>query len=772
MFAIPHTTGQVADDPTHESEEPPDETLRSVAGQPLEPNFTKAVPRRAVFSRRESLLTKQLHASETESHTEDEHSEYRASARAHSTSSMAELTSDNDLTSPGTRGSSPSPTFPPVRSTIAFPSMDKHTVKEPVIMEQDESPRSPDKNEKAVETGLGRRRCITFACGKKANENKEIAKPSEKPAQSNDTTPPKRKCAITFACPTRTKPAPQKLSSLSTRHMSPAPKSPRSPRVAKQHRGSESTITSSSPSTLRKVPSLIRRRNKYADDADEDKLESKRFHEFAVDAHADEDWTEEVTCHRKRLTVRDTLHKENVIRKMGEEVEEEAEDEDELNDEAILDGMDEDDEMDEDDDEEVDDEEDEDDHDQGVVIAQAGDTISDCGFDTDDEGGFANDSESDGEDSDFEWWAPGRSTAATSTDALEHIRPSHHRKMSDSSLESAREANGATIKANKKSRAKSAAVKINRPPTPELPDSTDFVCGTLDEDRPLEQAYISAMALRKAAKYKVTPQDIDPTFPTSDPEMDEEDEEDDVDQDDDEDDDSHLFMHGNMDLNDDRGRRGSHHKAHTKKRSPHQSPRRLRSPPPAHRIMHRSPPPPVRRSSIRSPPAACTRGRLRSPPPHKLFGHSPKRLRSPPPSNRPTSPPNSRSTSVDGTPTPVLKPRNSGLGSRPQLTQTASLPRVPTMTKIQNLNLASQDDDEDNDENGQDLHERKAIDIVKGLEKKRQRRKEKLYQKHCQKNKKEGEKKCKPGKGAERMRELGLELAAYRGNKAEHMLSY
>ncbi|PNS13848.1 hypothetical protein CAC42_1339 [Sphaceloma murrayae] len=776
MFASQHASGQVSEDLAHDNEDPPDENLRSIAGPSLEANFVKSIPRRAVVCRRESLLTKQLHASEGESPTEDEHAEYRIAGRAQSNSSMAELTSDNDLTSTGTRGSSPSPTLLPVRPHITLLSTEKHINKEPIIVEQEEGPQPTDQSEKAVESGLGRRRCITFACGRKASETKE----DTKVPQQSTVTPPKRKCAITFACPTRTKPSPQKLSALSTRHISPAPRSPRSPRASRQHRGSESTVTnSSSPSTLRKIPSIIKRRNRYADDADEAKLESKRFHEFAVDLHADEEWTEEVTCHRKRLTVRDTLHKENVIRKMGEEVEAEVEDEEGLDDEAILDELDmeeEDDDDDIDEDEaEDDDDDDEDDVDdeRRSVMAQAGDNISDCGFDTDDEGGSINDTESDDDGSDFEWWAPGRSTAATSTDQLEHIRPSYHRKMSDSSLESAREANGVISRANKKSRTTTAAVKINRPSTPELPDSTDFVCGTLDEDRPLEQAYLSAMEQRKAAKHKITPQDIDPTFPTSDPDMDEEDEEDEIDQDDDEDDDSHLFMHGNMDIVEDRGRRGGHQQPHAKKRSPRTSPRRLRSPPPpAHRVTHRSPPPPARRASIRSPPPPCQRGRLRSPPPRKLFGGSPHRLRSPPPSNRPTSPPNSRSSSIGGTPTPIVKPRNSGLGSRPQLTQTASLPRVPTMTKIQNMATDARDDEDEEEPSNQDLHSRKAIDIVKGLEKKRQRRKEKLYQKHCQKAKKEAERKCKPGKGAERMRELGLELAAYRGNKAEHMLSY
>lgn len=75
-----------------------------------------------------------------------------------------------------------------------------------------------------------------------------------------------------------------------------------------------------------------------------------------------------------------------------------------------------------------------------------------------------------------------------------------------------------------------------------------------------------------------------------------------------------------------------------------------------------------------------------------------------------------------------------------------------------------------------DIPKRGAIDIVKGLEKKRQRRKEKLYQKLCAKAANKGEKpyKVKPGRGAERMREVGLELQRYRGTgqgQAEHILS-
>jgi len=71
-----------------------------------------------------------------------------------------------------------------------------------------------------------------------------------------------------------------------------------------------------------------------------------------------------------------------------------------------------------------------------------------------------------------------------------------------------------------------------------------------------------------------------------------------------------------------------------------------------------------------------------------------------------------------------------------------------------------------------DGHVRGAIDIVKGLEQKRQRRKEKFYQKQCnRKSKGHSERKPQPGKGAERMRELGLLMAGKTGPQDPYMLS-
>lgn len=135
-----------------------------------------------------------------------------------------------------------------------------------------------------------------------------------------------------------------------------------------------------------------------------------------------------------------------------------------------------------------------------------------------------------------------------------------------------------------------------------------------------------------------------------------------------------------------------------------------------------------------------------------------------------TSPPNSRRTSTEGSPSQAIAITPTTLGQRPQPTYTASLPRITTLTNIRDARRAAEQENEDFDDSA-DVRTRGAIDIVKGLEKKRQRRKEKLYQKHCQKANKDRERKPKPGKGAERMREVGLELANYRGKK-DLMLSY
>jgi len=100
------------------------------------------------------------------------------------------------------------------------------------------------------------------------------------------------------------------------------------------------------------------------------------------------------------------------------------------------------------------------------------------------------------------------------------------------------------------------------------------------------------------------------------------------------------------------------------------------------------------------------------------------------------------------------------LAERPRPAFAASLPRK-TYLFPGTARDHHQAEHEDRDDGA---FTRGAIDIVKGLEKKRQRRREKLYQKHCRKaGKHHQEKKPQPGKGAERMRELGMGLAGKRG---------
>jgi len=131
-----------------------------------------------------------------------------------------------------------------------------------------------------------------------------------------------------------------------------------------------------------------------------------------------------------------------------------------------------------------------------------------------------------------------------------------------------------------------------------------------------------------------------------------------------------------------------------------------------------------------------------------------------------TSPPNSPTNA-----TAQLSTAPFGLAARPQLTHTASLPRGGPIT-LSKLGVLESDEDSDTGA-ATEIPKRGAIDIVKGVQWKRQRRKEKLHQKMCAKAaaaKAEKQHKVKPGKGAERMREVGLQLQEYRG-KAEHILS-
>lgn len=640
--------------------------------------------------------------------------------------------------------------------------------------------------EQGIEATLGRKRCIMFACGGKKEEKKPVEAPAKSTAPPPSEELPKRACTIKFACPAKVSAEPPSKPKALRRAASPAPlarRIPASPKPSpRAHRDSDSTVRNNSPISVRKV-SMVDRTRRLSQNSELAHTEAYRFHEFASSEEEVEEWTQEVTCHRNRLTVGDTLRVENNLRQLVEEVEEEALEDDEDDEDDAADDEDEDDEDDDDDDNEDNN-------------SDAYSDATDEGFQTDDEEGFAvSDDESDA-GSDYNWWAPGASTAATSIDHIGNLRPKNHRTVSESSigsLESRRNglkmfersegqrAEGPSGPSIKRKRSKPVNI---RAPSPELPDSTDFVCGTLDEDRPAEEAYMSNLERRRAAKHKPAPQDIDPSFPASDPELvdDEEDEVDDVENPSESD--NYFMMHGRMDLIDGapRGRR----RDTLKQRSPAQSPKRLRSPPPAKRTVHRSPPPPTKRTVHRSPPPAkraihrsppptTKRTSHRSPPPptkkvaHRspppsraLFGRSPVRARSPAPV-RLRSPPPSRHGS-----TSILASRQrsemsikfGGIGERPALTVSASLPRTPITAHHNPLEYDDEDETSTND-----MPVRRAIDIQVGLEKKRQRRREQMYRKQHRKSTKE-KRPPPPGRGAERMRGIGLQMAAHKGKTA------
>ncbi|KAM3418774.1 hypothetical protein BST61_g4744 [Cercospora zeina] len=770
-----------------EVDEPPDERKARTTWAPptlsAYASFNKADPR--MYQRRESLLTRQLH-SEAE-HTDDD-TLSDAPPRTLSTqstwsnpsnASTAELTSDD-----GHSVASPfhSPPLPPTIITTHIPAAAKALTKEPNIAEQDNKVADTG-SERSVEASLGRKRCISFACGGNKNKNPPTSQPAAPPAEPTaPSSPPKRKCALKFVCPTRiaseAKPHVEKQPAL-RRLASPPPPERRS-RIdgPKPHRGSDSTVTYASPRSARKSSVMLetaaapttsgaapKHTRKFSNDSDKS-TEALRFHEFASSDDEPEEWVQESTCYKSRLTVNDTLQKEITIRKACQEVEEEALEEEEAEDEDDL----------IDEDEDADDVEEEDD----IELEES----SDEGFRTDDEDGFAE-SDSEGDDSDDDWWRPGgASTAATSTDHLDHLAKTalNNEPLASSmgSLSSSHISPRALLRKPRKTPPNAVPISQRAPAAIDLPDSTDFVCGTLDEDRPLEQAFISYKKEREAAKHKARPQDIDPTFPTSDPEMDEEDDEDLINPVESE---HESLMHGTLeDLDGEATLRRRLSKRGVRPGHTHCSPpppARHRSPAPGamkRTNTARSPPPPVRRGTARSPAPTSRRTTAHSPPPRRLFANSPKRNRSPAPAmNNVTSPPNTRLASPSFIGLGANKSQANVLASRPLLTHTASLPRNGGYT-LGKFNGYRKDEGEETETGSHlhaaDHHKRGAIDIYKGLEKKRQRRKEKLHAKMCAKAAAKGEKtyRVKPGKGAERMREVGLELQRYRG-KGEHILS-
>ncbi|KAJ3565648.1 hypothetical protein NPX13_g7430 [Xylaria arbuscula] len=736
------------DEVAAEVDEPPDSV--SDPNSPRSQFKRTVVPR--IVDHSESLLTKALHQP-SEDCTRNCYpvapTRRRSLNSNISLASTADLTSDTGFTSP-TRTTTPSPP-PPVISLAGLCRdlskakqgvVDAGSFRRPTPAIQPRStlmhPRG-ESQDAAVET-LRKKRCISFACGPKPEANKAPGPPrAAEPAPTAEMKAPRKTC-IKFACPaqpaSRVEPTKHKQQNAeSVSFVTPTTKSNDALPSSRKHRSPSATRgrhqRSLTPQSLNKSPVTVRSSKYLTANAKDLNTESSRFHEFASDEPLQEDWILQnlpSTC--ARLTINDTLQKENEIRRLGKEAEEEALEEEE-EEEALE--QEEDDEEDADMDEDIDmDNPDQDDipaedEDEGFdsVSEDGSDDIGSDGYNTDNEVGFAESEDED--DGELQLWTPSTGLAVRlSHDSLVCRRPSLTGEKSDSSS-----SEGAHVA--KRIRERGRRIKF-RPGTPELPDSTDFVCGTLDEDRVLENAYISCLAVKRREKLHPIPQDIDPSFPTSEPE-------------DEEikshrrghDSDEQLWIHGELeDIHHTRDQDGERRK----KRSGHPSPKRYRSPPP----------------------------KIRGRSPRRLFDrHSPRRLVSPPPPGRAMlmrSPPASL---AQGGQFENVQFRT--LAFRPGLTHTKSLPRAPALfpPHIKNQRRMSKVLDSG-------AHVRGAIDIVKGLEQKRQRRKEKFKEKYLQKHANKARKgqlpqqRPQPGKGAERMREIGL-LSAGKLDPDQYVLS-
>lgn len=758
--SIPATTTAAEDDSVAELDEPPEG--RNKVG--IKEDFHRSSIK---FGNepKESLLTRALLSSpesdafRPEIHILTDLGRHRSYHSNTSTASSVELTSDGELTSPA-RTNSPSPPFPSTLHRFNLGAKPNVQILDSVARldhrEAEAFVRSisaPVKADNAVET-FTKKRCITFACGGQKPVLQFPLKltapatlgPERKTSATveNMITPQKRACAIKFACPATVKQdiqAPQQpakpvepVRSQPCRSPTVLRKSrhPQSPRPSQRTSFSSSRRASQSPLASRRKKPAFLVSNQYGQSS-----EATRFHEFASEEVVEDDWIRrDSSDNKKKITISDTLKKENAIRQLGKEAEEEALQEEEE-------------EKEEEEHEDEDEGDDYEDNGEGSDGENAGDdsnVASDVeesdGNETDNEAGFAeSDDESEGEE--FKFWAP-RGVAIRNSGEASTYRASAHRTTSESSIGSPRAMSPSVPWPNAiRGRPKLARRPKIRPGTPELPDSTDFVCGTLDEDRPLEEAYLSCLEVRRRERHRVIPQDIDPSFPTSDPENDDDEDEHQAGYDSDE----QVFIHGKFEESDDLNQ--SNRRSRTRK-SPAPSPKRLHSPPP--------------------------KPRLRSPAPRRLFAGtsprwSPRGMRSPPPEARQigsiaASPPTYHLSSGAVIFTP--------LGQRPGLTHTKSLPRTPNAfgKQYRAVRLAAANAQMEDDETP-DGYTRGAIDIVKGLERKRQQRREKLLRKQNNRARKSGpERKPQPGKGAERMRELGLHMAGKVGvGKATYILS-
>ncbi|KAJ2980516.1 hypothetical protein NQ176_g2589 [Zarea fungicola] len=502
-------------------DEPPELQLH----HPKPQQFPRTIVRRNV-EQPASLLTKAFKDQDQEDFREPPRSilttngqRRRSMASNISIASTADLTSDTGFTSPS-RTNTPSPPIPEMAmlrlNKDGFrisPTSTPHIVV-PVDGQAQEVPKEAP-----------RKRCIQFACA--AKPQRPDAPANSAPAEKAPMVQEPRRSSIRFACSSRPKEAQstpyKEIEPTFASTSLPTAESPSTPKKT----SALSAALAASPSTARRVVNVQQAaRPKFLRANSTDLVkDSSQFHEFASGIAREDDWIRQDnnSVIRTKLTINDTLLKENNFRRLADEAEEEAlleenEDEEDASDDE---NEDEDDEQDEEDDE---DEEDEDEEDEDEEDEENDDLDHADGYSTDEETGFA-DSDDDDEDENMILWTPGHANAATTTTCAAGIsfssngiiprRPSAPEQLSDCS----------TISNHSRRivrRTKPRNIHSDHE-AHDLPDSTDFVCGTLDEDRPLEEAYMSCLAARRTGKLRLIPQDIDPSFPTSDPENDDDD---------------------------------------------------------------------------------------------------------------------------------------------------------------------------------------------------------------------------------------------------------
>ncbi|KAF3309077.1 hypothetical protein TWF173_011443 [Orbilia oligospora] len=532
-------------------------------------------PRRS--NKVDSLLTRAI-ISDSEPHSADNAPSiysrvaFRAPRRGMSTTSTissasmpstADLTSDAGDDSSSSELSSPSPRNAPV---FVLPIRDTVAIKTHSDDELHKSTVQADPNE--VTAALGRKRCITFACPTPVSrQNSENPKP-----QAIEEPTPVRRTTLKFACnvkdeckaPKRAGSPPPPQSKFA--HRSPVLNATHLHPNAHHHhhrRDSGATIIDERhkaiPCKASPLISSVSSANSIP-----------RFYEFAssVDESV-QSWMNAPQFPPRLIKVDCLLEKEKQIRKLSEEVEEDENNDDDDEDNDNIDFEDDD----EEDDGYKEDEEDDDYDDDDDLWSD----YDNNGNDDEDEEGLA---ESDNEDDAF---VPRVGTAIPDRKA---DRPSCCRNSSDSSLASVHDRKSGLCSFQ---REKHIHARPIRPSTPELPDSTDFVPGTFDEDKVLEDFYLSCIEDRKSMNKVVRPQDIDPSFPEGGEDDDEEGEDEEAER-------------------PARRRRGSN----VSVRSPTPN-RRLRSPPPMSRRGSRAMSPGKRRPSFtaKSPPPQGRTGRLR-----------------------------------------------------------------------------------------------------------------------------------------------------------------